>query len=358
MTYKALAPLALIVGLAECGNLHGRPAIERQARPVAPERPVATETIDADTVVSPGIVEPWDAQVELSAQESGWIAQLLVKEGDVVHPGQLLATLDAATQRHNVELARADRAEADAALARIDRGATLEELQQAQADDDAAAARDALARAAAMRMKRLHDDGIVSDDELDRATADARVQAAIADRASARLAETKRGARVEDRRAASARLRAASARLQVAESSLSRRRVVAANAGTVLLSRLHVGEFYNAGQGPLFVLGDMTRLQIRLEVDEIDARLPAPGAPCTVYSDAGVRLAEGTVVRLAPKMGRRALPLESPTARADVRVREVFVEVPPTSPLIPNQRVWGHMSRRAAAAPERAGAQS
>lgn len=33
-------------------------------------------------------------------------------------------------------------------------------------------------------------------------------------------------------------------------------------------------------------------------------------------------------------MGRRSLPLESLTARADVRVREVFVQVPQTSKLI------------------------
>ncbi|MBI3402269.1 MAG: biotin/lipoyl-binding protein [Acidobacteria bacterium] len=357
MNYTSLAVLALSVTLAGC-NLHGRPTIERKARPVAPDRPAATETVDPDTVVSPGIVEPWDAQVELSAQESGWIAQLLVKEGDVVQPGQLLATLDDAAQRHNVELAQADLAEAEATLARIERGATLEELQQAQADYDAAAARDEFARTAEARMRRLHADGVVSDDERDRATAEARAQAAIAGRASARLVEIKRGARVEDRHAAGARLLAARARLRVMETGLSRRRVVAANAGTVLLSRLHVGEFYTAGAGPLFVLGDMTRLQVRLEVDEIDARVPAPGTACVIYSDAGVRLAEGTIVRLAPKMGRRALPLESPTARADIRVREVFVEVPRTSTLIPNQRVWGHTSRTAGHASERAGAQS
>jgi hypothetical protein len=44
-------------------------------------------------------------------------------------------------------------------------------------------------------------------------------------------------------------------------------------------------------------------------------------------------------------MGRRGLAIESPTARADVRVREVFVEAPTPSSslLIPGQRVWGHI---------------
>jgi multidrug resistance efflux pump len=342
--WRSIAALALSAALAGC-NLHGKPTVERKTRPIGAARPVAAEAAEADTVVSPGIVEPWGAQVDLSAQESGWIADILVHEGEAVRRGQLLATLDDVVQRRAVELAKADLAEADAALAKIERGATREELEQARADHDAAAARDAFAGAAAARIARLHDDGVVSDDERDRASAEARAQAASAARAAARLAEIERGPRIEDRNAAAARLLAARARLRVAEASLDRRRIIAASDATVLLSRLHAGEFYNAGAGPLVVLGDITRLQVRLEVDEIDAAAPAPGEPCTIYSDSGVRLANGTVVRLAPKMGRRALPLESPTARADIRVREVFVEVPATSRLLPNQRVWGHTHR-------------
>jgi multidrug resistance efflux pump len=131
----------------------------------------------------------------------------------------------------------------------------------------------------------------------------------------------------------------------VTEDALARRQIVAPSAGVVLLSRFHAGEFYDVGAGPLFVLGDMSRLQVRLEVDEIDALALHRGDACALYSDGGGRLAGGTVVRLAPKMGRRALPLESPTARQDVRVREVFVEVPATATLIPGQRVWGHTRR-------------
>lgn len=345
-TWTSIAILALTGALAGC-NLHGKPTVERKARPAGAAGPAATEAAEPDTVVSPGIVEPWGAQVDLSAQESGWIADILVHEGDVVRRGQLLAMLDDTAQRRAVELAKADVAEADAALTKTDRGATHEELEQARADRDAAAARAAFARAAAARVARLHDDGVVSDDEGDRAAADARAQAAVAERAAARLAEIERGPRIEDRNAAAARALAARARLRVAEASLDRRRITAASDATVLLSRLHAGEFYNAGAGPLFVLGDMTRLQVRLEVDEIDATVPTPGEPCTIYSDSGVRLANGTVVRLAPKMGRRALPLESPTARADIRVREVFVEVASTPRLLPNQRVWGHTHRGA-----------
>lgn len=295
-----MAAIALGTSLAGCG-LHGKPRVER-SRTDAAAAPAAAMASSAETaakepegadVVAPGIVEPWGGQVDLSAQEPGWIAQLLVKEGDVVHAGQLLATLEDGAQRHSVELARAELAEA--------------------------ATRAAFARAAATRISRLHANGTVPDNEADRAASDALGQTAAAEGAEARL--------------------------RLAQADLERRRITAPSSGTILLSRFHPGEFYSVGAGPLFVLGDMTRLQVRLEVDEIDAHDVQGGASCALYSDGGLRLADGTIVRLAPKMGRRALPLESPTARADVRIREVFVEISATAPVVPGQRVWGHTPR-------------
>jgi len=308
MTQRTVTTMLAVIGLgillSSCG-LHGKPKVARRNRPptasattpatspaAAPASQLTKAPAGAD-IVAPGIVEPWGGQVDLAAQEPGWIARVLVKEGDEVREGQLLAALEDGAQRHAVELARAELAEATA--------------------------RAGFARAAAARISGLHATGNVSDNEADRVAADAAEQTAAADRAKARL------------------------RLALAD--LARRRITAPSSGSILLSRFHPGEYYSAGAGPLFVLGDMTRLQVRLEVDEIDAHDAQSGAPCALYSDGGSRLAEGIVVRLAPKMGRRGLPLESPTARADVRIREMFVEVPTTAALVPGQRVWGHMPR-------------
>jgi multidrug resistance efflux pump len=131
----------------------------------------------------------------------------------------------------------------------------------------------------------------------------------------------------------------------MAKAALSRRHVVAPSAGEILLSRFHPGEHYDPGAGPLFLLGETARLRVRLEVDEIDAQDVRRGARCTLVSDDGAPVAEGVVDRLAPRMGRRRLSLESPTSRADVRVREVFVDVMAASALVPGQRVWGRVAR-------------
>jgi len=352
---RSLAVVSTVALLSSCG-LHGKPKVERKqsSSTAALTAPTLRTSSDSTTiaasvgrsdVVAPGIVEPWGAQVDLASREPGWIARILVREGEVVSAGQLVAMLDDEIQRRAVEMARADLTEAEATLAKVERGVTPEEMRQARADLEAASARSTFARAAAARVSRLHKEGSVPDNEAERAASEATAQAALAERASARLQELERGARTEDRNAARARTEASRARLRMAEVGVTRRQIIAPNAGTVLLSRFHAGEFYSASAGPLLVLGDMSRLQVRLEVDEIDAQEVQRGAPCELFSDGGQALATGTIVRLAPKMGRRSLPLESPTARADVRIREVFVEVPATEQLVPGQRVWGRSAR-------------
>lgn len=345
----SLAALGLTALLSGCG-LHGKPKVERKDRATVDSRLPANPFLEAraptepNTVVAPGIVEPWGGQVDLSAKEPGWIARIAVKEGDAVQAGQFLATLDDAAQRSVVDVARAEVAEAEAALARVKNGPTAEELRQAQADHDAAVARGTLARSAAARTTRLHREGAVTNADADQVAAEAQVETAMEARAAARLDELKRGARAEDRAAAIARVNAARARLELAEASLARRRITAPEAGTVLLSRFHTGEFYDPSTGPLFVIGDTSKLRVRLEVDEIDAFRVNEGMACALYGDDDAKVSAGTVFRLAPRMGRRGLRIESPTAREDVRVREVFVEVQGLPTLVPGRRLWGHVT--------------
>jgi HlyD family secretion protein len=331
--------------LSGCG-LHGKPKIDRSKALAHGPRPASSVTPDLSEpgrVIGPGIVESWGGDVELSPQESGWIAEILVSEGQPVSAGQPLAELDSDRERASVDLAQADLAEAEATLAKTVNGSTAEQLQQARSEAEASRTRAELAQRDADRSTRLGQDSAVPSSEVDRAGAEARAQSAVASASAARLAEVQRGARPEDRTAARHRVDAALARLALARASLARREVVAPIAGTVLLSRFHVGEFFNVGPNPMFVMGDTSKLQVRLEVDEIDAFRVKEGASCTLYADDNRALAEASVFRIAPQMGRRGLGIETLTARADVRVREIFVQTPASGALVPGQRVWGHV---------------
>jgi multidrug efflux pump subunit AcrA (membrane-fusion protein) len=337
-----LASIALLPG---CG-LHGKPTVDRSkalaARPAAAQA-ASAELAQPARVVAPGVVEAWGGNVELSPREAGWIAAIDVVEGARVDSGQTLAELDDDAQRAALDLARADLAEAEAALGKALRGATPEELRQARAEAEASRARAAIAARDAERSDRLGDVQALAPAQVERASAEAQAQSAVARADDAKLAALERGPRGEDRAAVRDRLAAARARVALAEASLARRRVASPIAGVVLQSRAHAGEFFAVGGAPLFVVGDTSRLQVRLEVDEIDAFRLAPGASCGLYGDDDSKVADGAVFRLAPQMGRRGLSIESPTARADVRVREVFVEAPGTAALVPGQRVWGHV---------------
>jgi len=344
--------ITLLVTTA-CG-LHKSPVVERKAASTGAVSPaniananaaVGGNSPVATAFTAPGIVEPADGATALAAAEGGRLGALHVAEGAVVKRGQLLATLDDATQRNDVARAEADVGAAEAANARVVSGATEDERREAIADSTAAAAKLRFALATARRHTALWTDSVTTTSELERTTAEAGAAAAELDRVAARLATVRVGARPEVRAESFARLAMARARRNIALAALERRRVTAPRDGTILLSRFHAGEYYEPNSGPLFVLGDLRALQVRLEVDEVDALDVTEGTQCVLKLDDGLVVGSGVITRLAPRMGRRGLPSEVPTARADVRVREVFVAVKAGTRLVPGQRVWGEAPR-------------
>jgi HlyD family secretion protein len=328
------AVVVLGLGLSSACN-HRSPikAVKRTAR-ASIAGPVST------AVVAPGVVEPWGEEVRVAAKEAGWIAAIEVREGQHVTAGQPLARLDDSAQQAGLAAASADAAELEALLQRARRGPTAEEREQARADRDAATARAQKAGSDAARYTRLMNEGLVSRAEGERVVKEAEAEAATAASFEARYASTIRGTRPEDLAATARRLEAARARLEAARSALERRAVLAPVAGTILWSRYRAGEFYAAGGQSLFVLGDVTRLQVRVDVDEIDVPRVSVDAQATIRVDGSPELTPGRVVWLSPKMGRKNLLVETPTARNDVRIREVLVETAAVARLLPGLRVW------------------
>lgn len=338
-----LVPFALATtafGPHDCN--HGKPRTERKVQQATGVSTAAADSIVPGRIVAPGIVEAWDGEIRLSAQESGWISKLVVVEGQIVKAGEILGQLDDEIQSNALAQTKAEVAEAEAQLTKIMAGATAEELQQAKAEYEAAATKASFADTEGTRALRLHEQGVITQADMDRATSTARAEAAVALAAAARKGTVQNGARAEDRVIVRQRLAEARQRLKQAETALARRQILAPMAGTILVSRFHVGEFFAVGNAPLFSLGDLSRFRVRLEVDEIDSSRVLVGAPCSIFSDDGRKLSEGRVFRAAPKMGRRMLTSETPTERNDIRIREVFIEVPGSAPIIPGQRVWGH----------------
>jgi multidrug resistance efflux pump len=332
--------LLLAAGLL--GGCHGKPAVERSHTADGAPR-VAAQPVDVSTVAAPGVVEPWNGDVRFSSREPGWIVEVRVVEGQTVAAGDLLVRLDDGAQQGAVAEAQAQVREAAAAVARLSRGATPQEAEEARGEAAALEARARLGRAEEARAKRLYEGGALALSDFERTAAEGAAAENAASASAARYQRIAGTARAEDMQAAEARLALARARLAQAGDALARRWVTAPADGTVLWSRFRPGEFYSPGPQPLLVMGDMSRLQVRLEVNEEDASRLAVGSRAVLYSDSGDSLAVGTLFRVAPSIGRRSLRSESPTDREDLRIREAFVEVPVNSALVPGRRVWGYV---------------
>ena len=144
----------------------------------------AAEAVKAGNskVICVGRVEPVDGEVELSAQMSGTLTAVLVKEGDWVTNGTILAEVDARREKAAFDLAVAK-------LARVRAGNGKEEIAAAEANREAVAAELAFAESEYQRAIKLRKELVFAEDELDKR----RQQAATLAKASCERGEAGRG---------------------------------------------------------------------------------------------------------------------------------------------------------------------
>ena len=232
----------------------------------------------AATISALGRVAPI-RQVNLSARAGGTVVGLPVREGDQVQTGDLLVELDAAEQR--------------ASLAQAERSLILREQQwqgalAAPSSEEIALARARLRRATAARLvaQRDYDDiadqpDAESSDEalaLEVAKLEAEVAQAEFDRVLRGVTDLERARLETDLELARLAVREAQRRVEDA-------RVVAPFAGTVLRVVPKLGE--NVGSyGTLVVLADLTRLEIRAEISELDIPTVTEGQSVKIGLDA------------------------------------------------------------------------
>ncbi len=243
--------------------------------------PVPTYTVQSapagSAFVLDGVIEPV-RQSTVSAQASGRIVALLVKNGDKVAAGQLLATID-------------------------DREAVVD-TQQSQAQADQADADLRNARAAFERTRELQTKGFVSQAARD--TAEAQFQSATARRAQADAAQR--------------------------QSGLARgyTRVTAPFAGWVLQTDAQVGDLAVPGKSLLVLYAP---LPLRAVVQVPASRAQLLGAGSTVQIQTGDIAAGGWIT----PTGRSAAPGADPVSQT-VQWR---LDLPPgpSAGLLPGQQV-------------------
>lgn len=256
------------------------------------------------TVAASGIIEAVNENVRIAPPVAGLITKVFVKVGDQVTEQAPLLQLD------DREL-RAQRLTREAAIPPIQ--AQIEE-QQYKVDDLETQFR---------RLQSVHDERAVSEDELKRTW----YALEMAKRGAQRLQAT---------------LKQAMAQRDEVTILLDRLTVRAPRRGTILQVNIRAGEYATLGSTePLVLLGETERLQVRADIDEVNAPLVVPQAGGTAslksLADQKIPL---TFVRIEPYViPKKSLTGEN-TERVDTRVLQVIYRFErPSFPVYAGQQV-------------------
>ncbi len=292
-----------------------------------------------------GVIEPADPEVGVGAAVTGQIARIAVTEGQRVAAGDVLVELDRRVEAATLAAAEADVLAARSELDRVVRGARAEDIGAARADADGARARSALAKSVAERTERAAAVGALTGEELDRARRESESAEAFARASSSREQALIAGSRREDIQLARARLLGAEARRDQAAALHARMVLAAPSAGEVLQLPYRVGELYQPSSPggtnrPLAVIGDTSRLRVRVDIDERDIAKVKVGAKTVVRASArpGVDYA-GSIVEIGRRMGRKNVRTDDPIERNDTKILEAVVALDGMPPLVVGQRV-------------------
>ncbi|MGD1155954.1 MAG: efflux RND transporter periplasmic adaptor subunit [Terriglobia bacterium] len=271
MRRKIIVPIVIVVVL--CGGVVYYKAV------TAPRPIVLTGIVTTNDVIA-------------SSQIQGQLAQVLVKEGDTVKPGQLLAVIEPQELRadesyylHSQQGTAAQVSEAEAALI-FQEAQTRDQIKQAEAAMAAAQAQENEAKADLeldrlnyQRTKGLYDQKIVSEQALDQARAAFEAQKAHveslrkqvdAQRATVALArsnENQVAVRRDQLLAMERQLAAAGAQRSKAQVRLDYTEIRTPIPGVIAVLAARQGEVVNIGQ-PIVSIINPDDLWVRADVEE------------------------------------------------------------------------------------------
>lgn len=313
-------------------------------------------------VAALGRLEPKGRVVDVAAPEAGRMGRILVKEGDQVEQGQVLAYLDT----YDVRKAERDYAASQLQEARSqltaeqalgnsqiqEANTRIEQVDQPQqsaiaAQTAAVASLQAQLNVAEIdlnRFRELSENGALSRQEFDRQQATVnRLRADLQNAAATRqrLERERQGnlsnaqAQVQSAQAnkrlaeVQSRVQSATQNLALVEAQLARTVIKAPASGKVLDVYLDPGEAVSPGEQPILALGDTEQMYVVAEVYETDVGLVKVGQKVTIKSRNGAfdQTLTGTVEQIGLQIFKNDILDDDPAANADARVVEVRVKV-------------------------------
>lgn len=283
---------------------------------------------DRDAISALGFVEPQDGVINIGGFTSSTgaiVSEVLIREGDMVKAGQILAILDT----HKILQASLKVAETEVSIRR----ARLEQIKAGTSKGTISAQRAEIERlrieietasAKCRRANALHRQANISDAELEDTCLKKKVLKAQLRTASATLASLKE-VREVDVNVALAQLENAEAAVLKAKAELERSVLRAPMDGRVL--KLHVRPGQLIGPDGILQLGRTESMWIRTEIYETDINRVRVGQQATVTSEVFPGKLRGRVENIGLMIGKNRLFAVKASANSDSRVVEVRIKL-------------------------------
>lgn len=203
----------------------------------------------------------------VSSKMGGRVQELLVKEGDAVKKGQLIARIETRDYIVAREQALASLATSQAKLAELQSGSRSQEIQQAQAAVDQAAASLSNAEKNWQRVNSLYESGAVSAQQRDAMSTERSVAQAALTAAQEKLSLAMAGSRAETIAAAEAQVKQAQAAVETSSINLANTEIFAPTDGVIAQKSVNAGEMVAASQ-PIVTITDLGDTWINVRVEE------------------------------------------------------------------------------------------
>ncbi len=317
--------------------------VYKQSRPApnAPPSGQPTKSPFSNRVAGSGLVEPATEIMNIGTSIPGTVQSVSVKEGQLVKKGDILFTID---QRDTVAQLGAAKAKLEVATRKVEQLKSMPHAEDVDRATAIVAQRQSAVDDATHRLERLNaveDQSAISANERPTRMFEMSLTKSRLDEAKSELARMMKGTYPEDLAVAAAEAKVADADVAMLQTDLLQSDVKAPIDGTVLRVNARAGEFASAGalREGLVVMGQLTPLHIRVDVDELDAWRFDPNGKAVAMLRGG-KIVEFPIeyVRTVPVViPKRTLTGEN-SERIDTRVMEMIYRFTQDNPkVLPGQ---------------------
>lgn len=350
--------MAIVISVPIVSSFTRKP--EPATREVASAATVSVETVGMQPLnrqlIVNGSISAWDP-LSIGSEISGLrIESVKVEEGNTVRKGQVLAELNSAILKAQLDQSRAAMKASQASLKKAiqpNRSEDIDVLKAAlsQAKANVAQEQANLAHAKAnllnaeqnaRRYAELQEQGAVSTQDTetrltnlavaksDLQNAEQRIAAArsAAQQAASRLTMGQKGGRLEDVEIARANLAQIQADIRRIESQIAQTIIVAPDDGLIVKRDAHIGDITSAGKS-LFSMVRGNRLELKAQVPDTDLSQIQPGQNVTITASG--KTIQATVREISPLVDSLS------------RLATVRIDIPANSDLRPGMFVHGQL---------------